>query len=222
MNRLKKIDVLLAFVIGSFNALIIVLIAKNLAVEIPVIEIALRFKNSFIIGLPFLFVAILIISYYISRIVPVFYQFAKFILVGSLNFLIDMGILNFLIFYTGISAGLTQSGFKGFSFIVAVLNSFVWNKFWTFRRSKTHSVRKEFIQFLIVSTVGFIINVGVDYFFVNVIHPFGGLQAKSWAQFSAMIAAIIALFWNFIGYKFIVFEAKQKELNGLTDVTNIF
>jgi putative flippase GtrA len=42
------------------------------------------------------------------------------------------------------------------------------------------------------------------------IYPFGGLLAKSWAQFSAMIAAVIALFWNFIGYKFIVFEVKQK------------
>ncbi len=210
MNNLKKTDVLLAFVIGSVDALIIVLIAKNLAVEIPVIEIALRFKNFFIIALPLLCVAVLIASYYISRIISVLYQFAKFILVGSLNFLIDMGILNFLIFYTGISAGLTQSAFKGFSFIVAVLNSYVWNKFWTFRSSTPQTVGKEFFQFLAISTVGFFLNVGVDYFLVNVIYPFGGLQAKSWAQFSAMIAAIIALFWNFIGYKFIVFEVRHK------------
>ena len=87
MNNFKKIDVLLALVIGSVNGLIIVLIAKNLAVEIPVIEIALRFKNIFILLLPFLCVAILISSYYISRVSAVLYQFAKFILVGSLNFL---------------------------------------------------------------------------------------------------------------------------------------
>ena len=210
MNNLKKTDVLLAFVIGSVSALIIVLIAKNLAVEIPAIEFALRFRNIFIIGFPLLCVAILIASYYISRIISVVYQFTKFILVGGMNFLIDMGILNFLIFYTGISAGLTQSAFKGLSFIVAVINSFVWNKFWTFGRTKTHTVGKEFFQFLLVSTVGFIINVGIDYFLVNVIYPFGGLQAKSWAQFSAMIASIIALFWNFIGYKFIVFQVKQE------------
>ena len=210
MNDLKKTDVLLAFVIGSVSALIIVLIAKNLAVEIPAIEIALRFKTSFLIVFPLSCVAFLIASYYISRIISVVYQFAKFILVGGLNFLIDMGILNFLIFYTGISAGLTQSAFKGFSFIVAVINSFVWNKFWTFEHSKTRTLGKEFFQFLLVSTAGFIINVGVDYVLVNVIYPFGGVQTKSWAQFSAMIASIIALFWNFIGYKFIVFEVKKK------------
>ena len=213
MNNLKRIDVLLAFVIGSVNALIVVLIAKNLAVEIPAIEVALRFKNIFIIVLPFLWVAILIASFFLRRVIPVVYQFAKFIIVGSLNFLIDMGILNFLIFYTGISAGLTQSTFKGFSFVVAVLNSFVWNKFWTFRRSTTHTVGKEFFQFLVISTIGFLINLGVDYFFVNMIHPFLGMPAKSWAQFSAVIAAIVALFWNFIGYKFIVFEVKQKRVN---------
>ena len=210
MNNFKKTDVLLALVVGCFNALIIVLIARNLAIDFPVIKIALRFQYYFIVAIPLLSCAILIISYYMSRIVPVFYQFAKFIIVGSLNFLIDMGILNFMIFYTGISAGLPQSAFKGFSFIVAVLNSYVWNKFWTFRHTKTNTVGKEFIQFLIVSIIGFILNLGVDYCFVNMIHPFGALPAKSWAQFSAMIAAIIALCWNFIGYKFIVFEVKQK------------
>ena len=210
MNNLKKTDVLLAFVIGSISALIIVLIAKNLVVEIPAIEIALQFKNIFILAFPLACGAFLIASYYISRIISVVYQFAKFMLVGGLNFMIDMGVLNFLIFYTGISAGLTQSAFKGFSFIVAVINSFVWNKFWTFGRTKTRTVGKEFFQFLLVSTIGFIINVGVDYVLVNMIYPFGGLQAKSWAQFSAMIAAIVALFWNFVGYKFIVFEVKQK------------
>jgi putative flippase GtrA len=210
MNKLKKTDVLFAFLIGCVDALIIVLIARNLAIDFPVIKIALRFQYHFIVAIPLLWGAILIISYYMSRIIPVFYQFAKFILVGSLNFLIDMGILNFLIFYTGISTGLPQSAFKGFSFIVAVLNSYLWNKFWTFRRSKSHDIRKEFIQFLIVSIIGFLLNLGVDYVFVNMIHPFGALPAKSWAQFSAMIAAIIALFWNFIGYKFIVFEVKQK------------
>jgi len=213
MNNLKKIDVLLAFVVGTFNALIIVLIARNLAVDYPVIEIALSFQYHFIIAIPLLWVAVIITSYYVSRIVPVFYQFSKFIIVGSLNFLIDMGILNFLIFYTGISAGLQQSAFKGFSFIVAVLNSYVWNKFWTFRHSTKRTLGKEFFQFFVVSTVGFFINVGVDYFFVNVLHSPGGIPVKSWAQFSAMVAAIIALFWNFIGYKFIVFEVKQKEVS---------
>jgi len=210
VNNLKNIDVLLAFVIGSVDALIIILIAENLAVEIPVIETALRFKNYFIVVLPFLCVAFLVTSYYISRISAVLYQFGKFILVGSLNFLLDMGILNFLIFYTGISAGFQQSAFKGFSFIVAVLNSYVWNKFWTFRRSAKRMLGKEFFQFFVVSTAGFFINVGVDYFFVNILHPLRGIPVKSWAQFSAMGAAIIALFWNFIGYKYIVFEVKRK------------
>lgn len=206
MNTIRKTDVLWAFVIGCIDALIVVLIAKNLAIEIPIIKIALQYKTYFITGLPFLLLSILIISYFLSRIFPVVYQFGKFILVGSLNFMIDMGILNFLIFYTGISVGLTQSAFKGISFIVAVINSYVWNKFWTFSHSKTNRVGKEFFQFLIISIIGFSINLGVDYCFVNILHPFWGLLAKSWAQFSAMIAAIIALFWNFIGYKFIVFE----------------
>jgi putative flippase GtrA len=121
-----------------------------------------------------------------------------------------MGVLNFLIFYTGISAGLAQSGFKGISFLVATTNSYFWNKHWTFGQKDTDSPQKEFLVFLIVSTIGFLINLGVDYIVVNLISPVSGTNPKIWAQFGGLIASIVALSWNFIGYKFIVFKQKPK------------
>jgi putative flippase GtrA len=158
----------------------------------------------------------IIIAYFLSKIMPVIYQVAKFILVGGMNFLIDMGVLNFLIFYTGISAGLAQSGFKGISFLVATVNSYFWNKHWTFQRKTSEGLAREFLQFLAVSLIGFLINLGVDYVFVNMISPFGGMLANTWAQFGALMASIVALFWNFLGYKFIVFDSKKETISQTT------
>lgn len=209
MNNFKKIDLLLALIIGEAAAWLMIMISKNLAVENPAIAGAAPYLNYLPVIFPILCGAGLIVAYVLRKIIPVIYQLAKFVLVGGMNFLIDMGVLNFLIFYTGVASGATQSGFKGISFCVAVINSYLWNKFWTFKRSSTEKVSQEFFQFIVVSIIGLLINLGIDYIFVNMISPFWGMPLKTWAQFSAMLAAALALAWNFLGYKFIVFDIKN-------------
>ncbi len=136
-------------------------------------------------------------------------QAVKFILVGILNTLIDLGVLNLLIFLTGIASGFGYSAFKGISFIVAVINSYILNKFWTFKSAGGNQAAREFGQFFIVSAIGFGINVGVASLVVNVIgnpFAFSGISDKIWANVGALSATFCAMAWNFIGYKFMVFR----------------
>jgi len=206
---LKKIDLILTLFIGEICAWLIILIGKNLSGENPAILILLPYFKYFPIVFPVLCLMGLLIAYFLGKTVPTVYQVAKFILVGGLNFLIDMGVLNFLIFATGISTGIIQSGFKAVSFLLAMLNSYLGNKYWTFKRTTQESVFYEFLQFLIVSVIGFAFNLTIDYVFVNTVGPLGGMALKTWAQFSAFMAAALAMVWNFIGYKFIVFNTKK-------------
>lgn len=209
MNIFKKSDLLLALIVGEVCAWLMWLIARNLAIEVPGIAAVVPYLNYLPVVFPVLCALGFIVAVFLSKVIPVIYQIAKFVLVGGLNFLIDMGVLNFLVFYTGTAVGFTQSGFKAISFSAAVINSYFWNKFWTFKRESAESAGKEFLQFIIVSVIGFGINLGVDYAIVNMMAPFAGIGAKTWAQIGALVAAIIALFWNFLGYKFIVFKEKK-------------
>jgi len=142
-------------------------------------------------------------------------QAGKFVLVGILNTLIDLGVLNLLIFITGIASGFGYSAFKGISFTVAVVNSYILNKFWTFSAFAKASADKkssgrEFSQFFIVSVIGFGINVGVASLVVNVIgnpFTFSGVSDTIWANVGAIVATFCAMAWNFLGYKFIVFKS---------------
>jgi len=136
-------------------------------------------------------------------------QAIKFILVGVLNTLVDLGVLNLLIWAFGIYSGFGYSAFKGISFTVAVINSYFLNKFWTFKMRETEGVKREFAQFFIVSLIGFGINVGVASFVVNVVGPQFGLGSKLWANVGAIYATFAAMSWNFLGYKFIVFKPNQ-------------
>src|ERR1035437_7656265 len=88
-------------------------------------------------------------------------QLARFLLVGVLNTIVDLGILNVLIWISDSNENtLLYIVFKSFSFVLAVINSYYLNKYWTFH-SRTEN-RSEFIVFFIVSTVGFFLNVLVS------------------------------------------------------------
>ena len=147
----------------------------------------------------------------IGGIFSVAHQFYKFVLVGMLNTLLDLSVLNGLIVFTGIAVGLEFSIFKGISFTIAVVNSYFWNKFWTFSSSGSSFGKAnagEMGKFLAVSLVGLGVNVGVASFFVNVLGPQAGLSPQIWASAAALAAVVFSVVWNFIGYKLIVFKTK--------------
>jgi putative flippase GtrA len=128
-------------------------------------------------------------------------QFVKFFVVGVSNTLVDLIVLNWLIWLFSISAGPGYSLFKAISFIIANLNSYFWNKKWTFK-----TARGDFRQFFVVSLVGLLVNVAAASFVVNFIGPQFGLTSKIWANVGALTGSVIGLLWNFLGYKFIVFK----------------
>lgn len=136
-----------------------------------------------------------------------FAQFGKFAAVGLLNFAIDFGVLNLLMLTSGITEGITFSAFKAASFVVANINSYFWNKFWTFRAGGRTNVAGEYGQFLMVSLVGIVLNVGAASVVVNFISPQFGIGLTLWANLGAVAGAAAGLVWNFLGYKFIVFRS---------------
>ncbi len=164
--------------------------------------------------LPFIFplftLAVMIAGIVVGRILPFVYQLAKFALVGGLNFLIDVGVLNLLILTTGIAEGFFASAFKAASFLVAVVSSFLWNKFWTFRSLSVEHAGAEFGQFFVVSVTGLFINVGAFYLWNDVFGPQRGIDARAWASISAAGSSVFGLLWNFAGYKFLVFRKKAE------------
>ena|SRR3990167_3993329 len=140
-------------------------------------------------------------------------QFGKFAVVGVANTLVDLAVLTFLIYLEPSGrAGVLYALFKAIAFIIANLNSYLFNKFWTFKGEggeKKTSV--EFSQYFIVSVIGMLINVGVATAVVTyVIPPFSMLE-KYWPQVGALFGTAFGLIWNFVGYKFVVFVRRNKQ-----------
>lgn len=89
-----------------------------------------------------------------------------------------------------------------FSFLFAVVNNFLLNKFWTFR-DPSKNYRKLFIKFLLVSLVGFLLTLSLMYLFVNIL--------EIWYMFAKALTSLVVLSWNFLGNKFWTFKLKINE-----------
>lgn len=201
---MKTIDAIASLVIGEVAALLMLAVSRNLALPVTFIP----YFRWLLIVFPLMTLAAMALGGFIGRRFLFVYQLTKFVLVGGSNFLIDLGVLNFFIAITGISQGFWAIIFKSLSFLVAVTWSFSWNKFWTFRSLETSSAGRQFIEFFLVTGVGFLINIGGFSAINDWIGPHGGIPAKTWASVAATGAAGIGLVWNFLGYKFLVFKKR--------------
>jgi len=201
ISVLARNDLVYAAINGFIFGALIPIVLRNLGMQISA-------AKYLIIALFFVVLATagVYIGYLLSRVAGFFFQLAKFGAVGAANFAVDFGVLNLLIAVSGIAAGWHFTLFKACSFIVAVTNSFFWNKFWTFKKKGGEKTGKDFVQFISVSVVGLLLNAGTASFIVNIIGPMGGVGDKTWANIATAVASVVVLTWNFLGYKFIVFK----------------
>ncbi len=196
---MKKIDVIIGLIIGFLIGVFFFVALKGLQIQIPRSWLVL-------IVFPPLAVFGLFISSLVGKRFLAVYQLAKFVLVGASNTFVDLGILNLLMWVSGIYSGVFFALFKGASFLAAATNSYFWNKHWTFQSRNGVFTGQEYIKFLAIVGIGLLINVGMAAFVVNVISPQFGISEQLWANVGAFMAVFVAVAWNFIGSKFVVFK----------------
>jgi len=126
-------------------------------------------------------------------------QFVKFGLVGVANTAVDWLVFFGITHYIVIDKSFEPTA-KAIAFLVAVINSYIWNTIWTFKKEYKQSAGKDtgkktavFIKFLVVSLVGWGINyLAFKYTRFNL----------NQGQIIALIAASgTATLWNFFGNK---------------------
>ena len=120
-------------------------------------------------------------------------QFVKFSLVGVLNTTIHYGVFYTLYEFLGLYYILAS----GLGFCLAVTNSYICNKYWTFK-SRGADVGREFVKFFIVNIVSLSINLACMAILVELfdLHP----------PVAQVVTIGITLIVNFTGNKFWTFK----------------
>lgn len=144
-------------------------------------------------------------------------KFIKFMLIGVLNTFVDNGI-----FYLFISqSSMDKSIAKAISYLLAMVNSYVWNKYWTFREKSDHHAG-QIVKFILVNLV----SLGVNIWILNLSGEWMvGIAKKGGASFSMnqdiratgllaaslLLATPLSLLVNFLGNRLLVFKEKRNE-----------
>jgi len=196
---------------------------------------------------------------------PVILQLCRFAAIGFLNTGLNFIISNLISKFLGVEQGNNLGLISGLGFIVALIQSYYWNKDWAFGQqalnllqnflrlvwvgltgvlavalvlvgskvsapyyfylgilviflliqfimwkgfglsgSSSSDTKNPFLLFFIVSFIGFLINVGIVAKFSVAVHLTSSADLNKNVAF--VVATVVSLVWNFIGYKLFVFK----------------
>lgn len=200
--KLTARDAFNATVIGAAAGLLAWYIASTLSITATPVRAAL----------PMLWLVLgiiaplgLWIASLLAQRIPTIFQLAKYGLIGVLNTLLNLSIINFLATLTGITAGIGAGSFAIAGFVVANTHSFFWNKYWTFGARSTEEAPVQYMEFLMVTAASSLIGAALVAGLTHFVAPPFGLNARQWLNLANGFAIIVSLIWNFLGYKFFVF-----------------
>lgn len=97
----------------------------------------------------------------ILRSRPVIIQLLRFAAIGSLNTALDFVILNFVTKSFDVTSGLTLGMLNIISFSAAIIQSYVWNRAWTFSEGSGVSLFQNALRLIMVGGLGFAAFAGV-------------------------------------------------------------
>ena len=142
--------------------------------------------------------------------IALFKQFMKFGVVGFICFFIDFGIYTFCNF---LGCPYLISGVLGF--VVSVIVNYLLSMKFVFERRDDISRRREFIVYVVLSTIGLGLNEVILYICVDLIYNnWAWLQGLYGDRMSEIVAKVIAtgvvMVYNFVTRK-VFLEKKQSD-----------
>lgn len=133
------------------------------------------------------------------------YQFMRFAFVGVVNTVLDLVVLNLLVYIFDVHNPFIFSICKGVSFSIAVVNSYFMNKYFTFNKKETEN--KDFYLFIIISLIGLVINIVISSLLFYLLGLYSSyISVNLIATISAIIGSSVTMLVNYFGYSYFVFK----------------
>lgn len=132
-------------------------------------------------------------------------EFLKYLVVGVSNVAVVFVVVNILVFATGIYSGVGIVYINGVAFVISLINSYVWNRAWTFGHTRNRGT-KTFLAFSLVTVLGFVFQTGTLYYLTTLVVPPAGISPHLWVNIAVSVSVVIGVLWNFSGYKLFVFR----------------
>ena len=149
-------------------------------------------------------------------------RFAKFLVVGTIGFVVDFGMFNILLRVLNFPPVLAQT----LSFSLAVTSNFTWNRLWTYPESRSKPILKQFAQFFVLNLIAWLVRTPIFIALSDPMKtlvasmsagPFAGLLTFATRTLNTTIdqlgynaalgcAVVVVMLWNFFSNRFITYS----------------
>jgi len=150
-------------------------------------------------------------------------QAVRFAIVGVVNTLTDIGLLNMLTWLFGAYRGKGVFGLNFISYGLATINSYFLNKYWTFDDREARHEAAKFTQFIVIGLLGAISNSSIVSALTTAFAPpalliyicdscgsWLGLPAIApkvlWLNAAKIVATLVVMIANFFLYRYWIFR----------------
>jgi putative flippase GtrA len=144
-----------------------------------------------------------------NRFVATLKQLLRFGLVGSLNTMIDLAVLNCLLWVWPTHRNSVLLLDNSIAFSIGAINSFLLNKYWTFQQSGYPGAR-EITRFALTTLAALALNDSILWLISGLLHPVF-LSAPLWANVSKLGAIAGTVLLSYLGMRLWVFVHASKE-----------
>ncbi len=138
-----------------------------------------------------------------------FKQILRFALAGGLNTLVDLLILNALLWLYSTSSSGMLLAYNSFAYSIGAINSFLLNKYWTFGQ-KRRTTRTELTRFALITICGIAWSSIILWLASNALHSLL-FNTTVWANASKLIAIGGTALISYLGMRLWVFVSRQRE-----------
>ncbi len=135
-------------------------------------------------------------------------RFSKFSAVGLSNAVVDIGVLNlFLWLQPTREVGLLVL-YNGIALVLANVNSYVWNTFWTFEGRSEKSLR-EGVLFLLQALVNIGVSNGLFFLLIRLLLVDTDVPAYLVGNVAKIVSVVVASVISYFVMRYVVFSRKR-------------
>jgi putative flippase GtrA len=140
---------------------------------------------------------------------PLFWQLVRFCIVGVINAVVDILVLNILLLRFPTHDANILLLYNSAAFTLGALNSYLLNKYWTFHRRQAIT-GAELLRFAAISVIGFLCNDGIVWITARILYPLIA-NPVLWANTSKLSAVGGTAIVSYLGMRLWVFANKSQE-----------
>jgi putative flippase GtrA len=136
-------------------------------------------------------------------------QLIRFSLVGGLNTFVDVMAFNVLLWLFPTQDVLLLVFYNSLAYAVGAVNSFCWNKFWTFKQ-RSSTTGDQLLRFILVTSMGILCNDAFLWLATNTLNSLA-LKSFLWVNVAKVSAIACSVAISYLGMRFSVFT-KNKQI----------